>query len=137
MLKTIHFDIYYPYGIEDLAKTTARIAEGYVYIANCLNHELTEVVPIIVYPSHIDFQENNILPVITGEGSAAISTPGLRGSHGVRDVNQLFRVITIHDQIDLALPGEVAQILTLSPPVQKTAVSSFLPTSILGSATNG
>ncbi len=69
LLKTIHYDIYYPYGMEDLAKNTARIAEeAYVHIANYLNHEMTQVVPIIVYPSHIDFQENNVISMIIGEG---------------------------------------------------------------------
>ncbi len=69
ILRTIHFDIYYPYGMESLAEYSARIAEeGYVHIADTLNHELTQVIPVIVFPSHIDFQENNIILQIIGEG---------------------------------------------------------------------
>jgi len=69
ILKTIHFDVYYPNGMEPLGEYSARIAEeGYVHIANTLNHELTQVIPIIIFPSHIEFQENNILLQIIGEG---------------------------------------------------------------------
>ncbi len=74
MLKTIHFDIYYPYGMEDIAGSTAKIVEeGYVRIADYLNHELTQVIPVIIYPSHIDFQENNILLQIIGEGTGGFT----------------------------------------------------------------
>ena len=69
ILKTVHFDVYYPAGMEDLGLYSAKIAEeGYVHISNYLNHELTQVIPIVVYPSHIDFQENNILLQVIGEG---------------------------------------------------------------------
>ncbi|MDY6969762.1 MAG: BamA/TamA family outer membrane protein [Spirochaetota bacterium] len=74
IMKTIHFDIYYPYGIEELAINAARISEeAYVHLANYLKHELTEVIPIIIYPSHIDFQENNIIPQILGEGTGGFT----------------------------------------------------------------
>lgn len=69
VFKTVHFNIYYPAGLEDLARYTARIVEeGYVHIADRLKHELTQVIPVVVYPSHIDFQETNILLQIIGEG---------------------------------------------------------------------
>lgn len=74
IMKTIHFDIYYAYGMEELALYSAKIAEeGYVHIANYLNHELTQVVPVIIYPSHIDFQENNILQQMIGEGTGGFT----------------------------------------------------------------
>lgn len=74
IMKTIHFDIYYPFGMENLAQYAARIAEeGYVHIANTLNHELTETIPVIIYPSHIDFQENNIILQVIGEGTGGFT----------------------------------------------------------------
>ncbi len=73
-LKTIHFDIHYPGGMEELALKTAEIAEnGYVHIANLLRHELTEAVPVIVYPSHAGFQNNNIIPYLPGEGTGGFT----------------------------------------------------------------
>ncbi len=66
---TIHFDIYYPRGMEYLAQYSARIAEeAYVRMGNTLRHELTMPIPVIIYPSHIDFQANNIIQMIIGEG---------------------------------------------------------------------
>ena len=74
ILRTIHFNVYYPYGIERLAATTATIAErAYGYLADTLQHQLNEPVPIIVFPSHIDFQENNILMQIIGEGTGGFT----------------------------------------------------------------
>jgi Tol biopolymer transport system component len=69
VVRTVHFDIYYPRGMETLARATAQMAEeGYVHLANALCHELTMVIPIVIYPSHIDFQNNNIIMSIIGEG---------------------------------------------------------------------
>ncbi|MDY6935723.1 MAG: BamA/TamA family outer membrane protein [Spirochaetota bacterium] len=74
IFKTIHFDIYYPYEMEGLVERAAKFCEnGYVHLANSLRHELTEVIPIIIYPSHIDFQENNIIPQIIGEGTGGFT----------------------------------------------------------------
>lgn len=74
LLKTIHFNIYYPNGMEQLAAKTALIAgKAYSHIANTLHHELTDPVPIIVYPSHIDFQETNILLQPIGEGTGGFT----------------------------------------------------------------
>ncbi len=74
IIKTIHFDIHYPEGMEELGLKAADIAEeGYVYISNYLRHELTESVPVIVFPSHIAFQNNNIMPSIVGEGTGGFT----------------------------------------------------------------
>ncbi len=69
VLRTLHFDIYCPRGMETLGRVTAQMAEeGYVHLANAFRHELTMVTPIVVFPSHIDFQNNNIIMQIIGEG---------------------------------------------------------------------
>jgi Tol biopolymer transport system component len=74
IMKTIHFDIHYPGGMEDLALKAGRIAEeGYVYISNYLRHELTDIVKLVIYPSHISFQNNNILPFLIGEGTGGFT----------------------------------------------------------------
>jgi predicted metalloprotease with PDZ domain len=46
---------------------------GYVRIADYLDHELTDVVPVMLYPSHIDFQNNNIMPYLIGEGTGGFT----------------------------------------------------------------
>ncbi len=74
VLKTIHFDIHYPGGMEDLALKAGRIAEeGYVYLSDYLRHELTNIVKLVIYPSHISFQNNNILPYLIGEGTGGFT----------------------------------------------------------------
>ena len=74
VLKTVHFDIHYPEGMEELGLKTADIAEeGYVHIANYLRHELTDTVPLVVYPSRVEFQNNNIIPFILGEGTGGFT----------------------------------------------------------------
>lgn len=67
-LKTDHFEIIHPEGYENAALMGAETAEkGYLRISKVLKHELSQVIPIIIYPSDIDFQQTNILPgVIPG-----------------------------------------------------------------------
>jgi Tol biopolymer transport system component len=68
ILRTAHFTIYYPEGSADLASHAALIAEeGYTHISDSLRHGLTRSVPVILYSTRVDFQNNNILPSITGE----------------------------------------------------------------------
>ncbi len=69
VLHTIHYDIYYPNGMNETAKITAQISEeAYIRIANSFKYEIKKTVPIIIYPSSIDFQENNINPEIMDDG---------------------------------------------------------------------
>ncbi len=61
VLQTEHFDVYYYDGYEDLADAVSTITEA----ANAefevvLGHELTTVIPVIVYGSHNDFRQTNV-----------------------------------------------------------------------------
>jgi len=61
VLQTEHFDISYYDGYEDLADAVSTITES----ANAefemvLGHELTTVIPVIVYASHNDFRQTNV-----------------------------------------------------------------------------
>jgi dipeptidyl aminopeptidase/acylaminoacyl peptidase len=65
---TEHFDVYFYEGSEELADAVSTIAES----ANdrfeaVLGHELTTVIPIIVYASHNDFQQTNVTSSHVGE----------------------------------------------------------------------
>ncbi|MCP4135697.1 MAG: BamA/TamA family outer membrane protein [bacterium] len=101
VLKTIHFDIHYPKGMQGLAEKTAQIAEqGYVHISNYLCHELTDVIPIMVYPSHITFQNNSIIPFILGEGVGGF-TEALKNRVVVpyNGLDDKFRHTVIHELV--------------------------------------
>ena len=68
VLQTEHFDVYYYDGYEDLADAVSTITEA----ANAefemvLGHELTTVIPIIVYASHNDFRQTNVSDSHLGE----------------------------------------------------------------------
>lgn len=71
ILKTIHFNIYYPYGMEEIAKYSAQIAEeAYVISGNYLKYELPKTASIVVHPSFDDFQKRHIKLGIIDEGCA-------------------------------------------------------------------
>ncbi|MFH1866153.1 MAG: BamA/TamA family outer membrane protein [Candidatus Eisenbacteria bacterium] len=66
---TEHFDVYFYDGSEDLADAVSSIIES----ANAefevvLGHELTTVIPVIVYASHNDFRQTNVSDSHIGEG---------------------------------------------------------------------
>jgi len=74
ILNTIHCSIYYPDGMEELAMEAAKIAEeACVHIGDYLNHELTDVIPVMLYPSHVAFQNNNIMPYLIGESTGGFT----------------------------------------------------------------
>ncbi|MBN1499313.1 MAG: PD40 domain-containing protein [Spirochaetes bacterium] len=61
-LKTAHFNIFFPEGSEKTALIASKIAEdAYAHTSGILNHKMQTVVPVIVFPSEIKFQQNNIL----------------------------------------------------------------------------
>ncbi|MES0489340.1 MAG: BamA/TamA family outer membrane protein [Leptospirales bacterium] len=71
-----HFDIHFPANYESLGE----IAMGYAEQANIvlskrLNHNLTEVVPIYIYPSHTHFQSTNIIYSHIDEGIGGFTEP--------------------------------------------------------------
>ncbi len=73
-VRSIHFNVYYPEGSEELGLETMRLAEeAYVLLANRLQHELTDDIPVVVYPSHMAFQNTNILPDMIGEGTGGFT----------------------------------------------------------------
>lgn len=73
-LKTEHFDIYFPKGYNFIAQKTAEYAESaYIYLGNKLNHRLSMVTPIFVYPSHGHFQSTNIIPFAIDEGTGGFT----------------------------------------------------------------
>ena len=61
-IQTPHFDIYYYGGEKDLADFTAEIAEeSYEQISIHLRWDLKRRVSIMVYNSHNEFQQTNVV----------------------------------------------------------------------------
>lgn len=68
VLKTMHFDIYFPKGEDDFGKTVALMAEDiYYYLKEDLKYPILSRIPIVFYGSQSDFQVTNIIyPLLSG-----------------------------------------------------------------------
>lgn len=74
LLKSEHFDIYFPKGYNHLAQKTLQYAEeANIHLSRRLNHRLSMVTPIFVYPSHGHFQSTNIIPFAIDEGTGGFT----------------------------------------------------------------
>jgi hypothetical protein len=63
ILKTEHFDIYYYPQMSELANQGARIAEsGYRYLENLFDFNIVHRIPLILYSSHLYFEQTNTMP---------------------------------------------------------------------------
>ena len=68
VMTTRHFRIYFYPEEEEIAKVAARIAEdAYPRLAARFNHEVSHVVPLIVYSSPAYFSQTNIIPDLLPE----------------------------------------------------------------------
>mgnify|MGYP006278754629 CR=1 FL=1 len=68
ILTTEHFDVYYYDGSADVADAVAlMIEQAYEDYREVLGHDLTTVIPVIVYASHNDFQQTNVTLTHVGE----------------------------------------------------------------------
>lgn len=69
VLTTAHFDIYYYAEMRDLAERAAGMAEEqYQELQTRFNHSLQTRVPMIVFSSHLHFQQTNVTPFEIPEG---------------------------------------------------------------------
>ena len=69
ILKTDHFHIYYYQQEKEIASIAAQVLEdSYKDLEIKFNHTLWDTVPLIIYSSHIHFQQTNILPMMIPEG---------------------------------------------------------------------
>ena len=77
VIHTKHFDIHYPEENQFLGNKCAEIAEqANIFISEKLAHNLSEVIPVYIYPSHSYFQMNNIVPDSIDEGIAGLTESG-------------------------------------------------------------
>lgn len=74
IISTPHFEIYYYQGEEEAAYDAARMAErSYNRLSRVLQHRFKEKVPIILYASHTDFQQTNVLSGFISEGTGGVT----------------------------------------------------------------
>lgn len=72
--KTDHFEIYYYPEIKEHLERVASYAESaYQHISSELKHELAFKVPLIVFKTHAEFQQENVIPGAAQEGVAAFA----------------------------------------------------------------
>ncbi|MBT3848273.1 MAG: biopolymer transporter Tol, partial [Candidatus Marinimicrobia bacterium] len=73
-IQTPHFDIYYYGGEKDLAEFTADVAEeSYEQVSLHLRWDLKRRVSIMVYNSHNDFQQTNVVDTYMREGIGGVT----------------------------------------------------------------
>ena len=73
-IQTSHFDIYYYGGEQDLADFTAEVAEeSYEQISLHLRWDLKRRVSIMVYNSHNEFQQTNVVATYMREGIGGVT----------------------------------------------------------------
>lgn len=74
VLKTPHFDIYYNKGQKLLAEQSALLLEdACARLSDSLRFELTRVVPVIIYNSHNDFKQSNVILDLISEGTGGFT----------------------------------------------------------------
>jgi Tol biopolymer transport system component len=73
-IQTEHFDIYFYDGGEYLADFTAAVAESsLVSLTKNIDYSISNRIPIVVFQSHNDFQQNNVLDEYLPEGVGGVT----------------------------------------------------------------
>src|SRR5215831_1577732 len=76
VLKTEHFDIYYYPEERDGIDIAARLAERWhARLERVFEHTLRGRQPLVLYGSHVDFEQTNIIPGDLGEGTGGVTEP--------------------------------------------------------------
>jgi len=74
VLETEHYDIYFYKKERQMVLDAARLAErAYTRYSRMLNFNLRRRIPLILYASHNDFQQTNVLPEDVNEGLAGVN----------------------------------------------------------------
>ena len=76
VLKTEHFDIYFYPEERKGIDIAAQLAERWhARLERFFDHTLRGRQPLVLYASHTDFEQNNIVPEATGEGTGGVTEP--------------------------------------------------------------
>ena len=73
-MATPHFDVYFYPEEEELATYASRMAEeGYYDLSRKLGYSVQRRIPLIVYSSHVYFEQTNVIPGLLPEGVAGFT----------------------------------------------------------------
>jgi len=73
-IQSTHFDIYFTAGGEEIADFTADVAESSYYsISKSFRYQINNRIPIVVYNSHNDFQQTNVISEYLEEGIGGVT----------------------------------------------------------------
>ena len=73
-IQSAHFDVYFSQGGEYIADFTADMAESaYTSISKSFRYQITNRIPIVVYNSHNDFQQTNVVNEYLEEGIGGVT----------------------------------------------------------------
>src|SRR5437762_1846370 len=76
ILKTEHFDIYFYPSEREGIDIAARISERWLArLERLFEHQLRGRQPLVLYASHTDFEQNNVIPGELGEGTGGVTEP--------------------------------------------------------------
>ena len=74
VLQGEHVDVYYYPAAESIARMALSYAEAsYDTLSHRFNHRVESRIPLIVYASHTDFEQTNILPFVPPEGILGVT----------------------------------------------------------------
>lgn len=78
VLKTDHFDVYFYEEERENAARVGRMAERwYARLSSIFEHEMRTRQPLVLYASHPDFEQTNVIGGMIGEGTGGV-TEGLK-----------------------------------------------------------
>jgi Tol biopolymer transport system component len=76
ILKTPHFDIYYYPEEREGIEIAARMSERWLTrLERVFAHDLRGRQPLVLYASHVDFEQTNAIPGELGEGTGGVTEP--------------------------------------------------------------
>jgi hypothetical protein len=76
ILKTEHFDIYFYPSEQEGVEIAARMAERWLArLEKIFGHQLRGRQPLVLYASHVDFEQTNTTPGEVGEGTGGFTEP--------------------------------------------------------------
>lgn len=115
ILRTEHFDIHYYPEEREGAETAARLAERWhARLERLLSHELRGRQPLVLYASHVDFEQTNIVAGELGEGTGGVTEPLKRRivlplGGPVKDTDHVIGHELVHAfQFDMTAEAEMA-----------------------------
>ena len=117
-----HVDVYYYPAEERIARMALSYAEeSYDLLVRKFNHRVTSRIPLIIYASHSDFEQTNVLPFVPPEGVLGVTeylkrrvTIPFRGNYSE------FRHTVRHELVHVFQLSIVTQQFTLFPRARRS-----------------